>query len=171
MQNSPLIPVSESPVTFFVYGTLLDTDILEIVLGRPICHSQMPNAKVAGLQKFTYPGDSFPILLASESSFAEGALLLNLNATDLQRMDFYEGDEYGFEPVKAQLDDGSYLDALYNNAADQSIKSDVLWSLEHWQQTEKPVFIGYVERYMTLYGTMSVDDADIEWRKMVDVQS
>jgi gamma-glutamylcyclotransferase (GGCT)/AIG2-like uncharacterized protein YtfP len=153
---------------FFVYGTLLDTDILNTVLNRDLCESQMQFASVSGFQKYTYPGDSFPILIQSANETVEGALLFNLSEQDLQRMDFYEGDEYGFGQIEAMLADGTKVNALYNKAAGNGINSDVLWTLEHWQQHEKPAFLGFVERYMALFGTMSVDEADVVWRNMVD---
>lgn len=181
-ENQPLATTIEPPQTssatldacpkaadvFFVYGTLLDEDILRAVLNRTVCDTQMQYGTIAGYQKFTYPGDTFPILIPSPAHSVEGALLFDLSEQDLLRIDFYEGDEYGYAKVEAQLNDGTVINALYNKAADEEIKSDVLWTLDYWQQHEKPQFIGYVERYMALYGTMSIDEADVVWRNMVD---
>ncbi len=154
--------------TIFIYGTLLDNDILRFVLGRDISLENRINASLHGYAKYTYPGDSFPILQPQLDAQAHGAVLLGLTSEDLDRMNFYEGDEYGFAEVEVVLENGSLCQAHYNKASDEEIITDESWSLEAWQQTHKATFLEYTARYMALYGKMSVDEADAVWREMVD---
>lgn len=152
----------------FIYGTLLDNDILDLVLGRTVSKEQRFAATLLGYEKFTYPGDSFPILQTRLGAQAEGAVLFDLTSEDIDRMHFYEGDEYGFTEVEVVLEDGRLCRAFYNKASDEHIISNELWQLNQWQQTHKATFLDYTARYMALYGKMSVDEADAVWRAMVD---
>jgi gamma-glutamylcyclotransferase (GGCT)/AIG2-like uncharacterized protein YtfP len=154
--------------TIFIYGTLLDHDILRLVLGRKLPADQRIAAALSGYAKYTYPGDSFPILQTQLDAQATGAVLLELTVEDLDRMHFYEGDEYGFAEITVTLDDGRVCQAHYNKASDEEIVSHQAWSLDFWQSTEKAIFLDYTERYMALYGNMSIDEADVFWRDMVD---
>ncbi len=154
--------------TIFIYGTLLDSDILRLVLGREVAAKHHLTATLSGYAKYTYPGDSFPILQTQLDAQATGAVLLELTAEDIDRMHFYEGDEYGFAEIVVTLDDGRVCKAHYNKASDEEIVSHQAWSLTHWQDTEKAVFLDYTERYMALYGKMSIEEADAVWRDMVD---
>ena len=154
--------------TIFIYGTLLDNDILRLVLGRELPVDQRIEATLAGYAKYTYPGDSFPILQPQLDAQSNGAVLLDLTAEDLDRMHFYEGDEYGFAQITVTLKDGQICQAHYNKASDEELVSHQTWSLNHWQSTEKALFLDYTERYMALYGNLSIDEADAVWRDMVD---
>lgn len=170
MTTTPL-PTSESAPAIFIYGTLLDKDILRAVLGRNIADNEYLEAEVFGVAKYTYPGDSFPILKPQLNSKAQGAVLFNLSTTDLDRINFYEGDEYGFVEIEAQLADGRKIAAQYNAATDQQIDSQSPWLLSDWQRDEKARFLGYTQRYMAQYNIMSIDQADALWRSMVDNHS
>ncbi|MBB6523412.1 gamma-glutamylcyclotransferase family protein [Pseudoteredinibacter isoporae] len=152
---------------FFVYGTLLDPDILNTVLGRELPEEQYAPAYLDGYCTKLYPGDSFPALQTKVGGSVRGAVLYHLNDEDLARIDFYEGDEYDFAEIKVRLGDGRLHSAAYNQPSGEPF-SDEDWCLHRWQQQEKPRFLNHCQRYMTLYEKMDVEEADIYWRAMVD---
>lgn len=153
---------------FFIYGTLLDADIRRHVFGRDIAAQDVQYATVAGYVARTYPGDSFPVMVKQPDGLLHGALLFHLSQSDYQRMDFYEGDEYGFGVLDAVTASGDTITASVNQPAQDDLHSDDAWTLEHWQTLEKPHFLGLCERYMALFGTMTTEQADVIWRAMVD---
>jgi hypothetical protein len=153
---------------FFIYGTLLDCDILSCVLNREISNEQIIAAKAPGFQKYVYPGDSYPVLVSRATEAVTGGLLAGLSNDDLKRIRFYEGDEYEFGTLTVENANGHRQPALFNKATDDERHSDEIWCLETWQHREKASFMIYCQRYMALYGTMSIEQADAVWREMVD---
>ena len=117
-------------VPVFLYGTLLDLDLLEIVLGHP---PDLRAARLPGCRSAWVAGRDFPMIYRQEGAVAAG-VLLDARGDDVARMDFYEGPfsydladvtvECGGERVGAQ----TYFPApgLYEPGAD--------WRIEDWTQ-------------------------------------
>lgn len=75
----------------FVYGTLLNDEVLKILLGH------IPTKRVAelhGYKRVQVIGQRYPAILRDANSKVEGALLTELSDTDLQRLDEYEAEQY-----------------------------------------------------------------------------
>lgn len=154
------------PHPLFIYGSLLDKDILSCVLGRKIDPDMVCPARLADFATHTYPNESFPLLKSSPGHFATGEVIYGLTETDFDRINFYEGDEYGFGELQAELTDGSLITAIYNRS--EPIEANTPeWNLTCWQRDEKPLFMGMCQRYMALYGTMTIDEADVIWQQLV----
>ncbi|MGB1238198.1 MAG: gamma-glutamylcyclotransferase family protein [Pseudomonadales bacterium] len=148
----------------FVYGTLLDVDILSAVLGRALLPNALQPANLPGYSTLTYPGESFPVLCECSYSSAAGALLHGLSEEDWQRIDFYEGDEYGFVEIKTQTAAGEVL-ALINHQADSQLDARTPWTIQGWVSEAKPAFLPLCQRYMALFGSMSIAEADVYWQQ------
>lgn len=77
----------------FVFGTLRDLSLLEIVLG------QLPERRegwLLGARTVCAAGHDFPISIpAAPSDRSPGLLLIGLSADDIARLDFYE-DGFGY---------------------------------------------------------------------------
>ncbi|WP_315983165.1 hypothetical protein [Aliamphritea spongicola] len=68
--------------------------------------------------------------------------------------------------LQAELTDGSLITAIYNRS--EPIEANTPeWNLTCWQRDEKPTFMSMCERYMALYGTMTIDEADVIWQQLV----
>ncbi|WP_101758277.1 gamma-glutamylcyclotransferase family protein [Oceanicoccus sp. KOV_DT_Chl] len=158
------------PQAFFIYGSLLDSDVRRHVFGRELATNEIKAATITGFQTKTYAGDTFPILVPKPDGYVQGAVLLALSELDLQRMDFFEGGEYSFGTIETRLEDGSTQLALYNQPCSNDHHNDEDWTLSFWQQYEKTIFLTQCERYMALFGKMTIDEADAVWRSMVDEQ-
>ncbi len=80
----------------FVYGTLLNDEVLEIILEYiPVKHS----ARLDGYKRVKVRGENYPAILADKNSEVEGALITALSDIDLKRLDEYEGGYYERIPV------------------------------------------------------------------------
>lgn len=75
----------------FVYGTLLSARVREQVIGRPLPASP---AFLTGYRRVTLAGRNYPGLIRAPHARIAGRLVEGLRATDLGRLDRYEGDEY-----------------------------------------------------------------------------
>lgn len=150
----------------FIYGSLLDKDILSAVLGRTVDPDMVCPARLADFATHTYPNESFPLLKPSPGNFARGEVIYGMSQTDFDRINFYEGDEYGFGELEVELADGSLITATFNRSEPLEVNTPE-WNLTCWQRDEKPTFIIMCQRYMALYGTMSIDEADAVWQQLV----
>ncbi|MBZ8119770.1 NUDIX domain-containing protein [Roseovarius sp. LXJ103] len=78
----------------FVYGSLRDRALLEIVLGHAgaqVCAGTLPDHRVSWAE-----GQVFPYIEGAPGVSAEGLLLSGLTATDITRLDFFEGG-FGYD--------------------------------------------------------------------------
>lgn len=152
------------PHALFVYGTLLDAGVLEAVLNRKVDLDHQKSGYLAGYSVMTFPGESFPILVATKNGRAQGRVIFSLSDEDMQRINFYEGDEYEFAVAKIQVGDNR-VEAIFNQVATIDVSTSVEWSLETWQKTDREAFLVDCKRYMSLYGVMSIEEADAMWRQ------
>lgn len=80
----------------FVYGTLLNDEVLKIILGHiPVKRS----AQLYGYKRVKVLGQLYPAILPDENGKVDGAILTALSDTDLKHLDEYEGMQYEKQPV------------------------------------------------------------------------
>jgi len=84
----------------FVYGTLQDPDIVELVLEHQ--NFTLSPYTLNGYKAVMAKDEDFPVLIESDSSL-EGYLLLNLAAKDIERIKYYEGEEFELKEIKPGL--------------------------------------------------------------------
>lgn len=135
---------------FFFYGTLCDPDILRMVLGYQPAPHQLAAASLAGYQRKTARGKSYPILLpqakpgpsAGQGNDVEGLLFQPASPQDGKRLDAYEGPEYITLLLPVRLAKGGTVSArVYLPRPGRLQPSPDDWTLEIWQSREKAAFI------------------------------
>lgn len=99
---------SEVPdsLPLFVFGSLMDADVMAVVLGRDPSSLVWQAAALTGYRRQRAAGEVFPILVAADDApqaQVVGALLLGASAADLDRILFYEGPTYHLETVAVDL--------------------------------------------------------------------
>lgn len=154
------------PTPLFVFGSLRDSDVLEIVIGRPPTHIRSVAASLAGYRLVRLPDESYPVLVATGGATVEGGLLYGLTDEDLDRIAFFENQEYRFERCTVSLAGGSQQEALFCRENEVASGATESWTLNDWQQLDKPVFLAHTIQYMKLYGAASAEEADEVWRNM-----
>jgi len=75
----------------FVYGTLLNDEILSLLFGSALSRS---SAQLPGYKRVKVLGQAFPAIRPDDQSSVAGAVIAGLNAGDLARLDDYEGRYY-----------------------------------------------------------------------------
>ena len=100
-----------SPGTsLFVYGTLLNAEILECLLGYL---PERSTAKVNGFQRLAVRDDVFPAVRPSSEFSVEGLLLTDLSGQDVRRLDEFEGEFYSRADAIAETNLGASACQLY----------------------------------------------------------
>ena len=138
----------------FVYGSMRDGDVLALVLGSDhpeirIEPAWMPDAAVA-----LVPGESYPYLVSGEGTRAPGAVIHGLDKGCLERILFFEGDEYAFVECIVETAGGKRIEAL-----------------EQWQMREKARFLSMTREYMATWRRATRAEAEVLWQRLLRKQS
>lgn len=147
----------------FFFGTLQDPDLFALVIGRPMAAFATQPAALSGRRSHKVKGESYPILSPHPDGRADGLLVEGFTAAELDRMQFFESDDYGLQPVTVTLADGSQVDAQIYASTGALEDTGEAWHLETWQAIEKPRTLLHHEAYMSLYGRMTSQEAAVRW--------
>jgi hypothetical protein len=147
----------------FFFGTLQDPDLFALVIGRPMAALAAQPATLLGRQSRKVKGESYPILVPHPDGRVDGVLVEGFTGDELDRMQFFESDDYALQPVIVALADGSQAEAQIYASTGALEDAGEPWHLEAWQATEKPRTLMHHEAYMSLYGKMSSAEAALRW--------
>ena len=153
------------PLPLFAFGTLRDSDVLELVLSRSALEFERLPARLRGYRIARLPDESYPILIESRGDSADGLLIQGLTEADYDRVAYFENSEYTLEHVRVELFDAREVEAVYCCEGETEPGAEDPWVLDEWQRSEKPRFMEDARRYMQLYGSLSAEEADSEWIK------
>jgi len=149
----------------FVFGTLRDVHVLALVLGRDAGQVSSRAAWLDHHDTVMLPEETYPVLEHRSGVRVRGQLL-TLDAGDLERIAFFEGEEYGFDAATVVTGEGVLERAIL--CGDRSTRRGPRhpWSLEQWQRRHKEGFLAMARTYMTLFGSMTIEEADAVWRQL-----
>jgi len=93
-------------VPLFVYGTLMDPDILRLLIGRV---PEMSDASMLGFRRYGLKGRAYPGTVREDGARVVGKLLVGLSDAEMEIMDEYEDEDY--ERIDEMAKVVSYSDA------------------------------------------------------------
>lgn len=128
---------------FFAYGTLMVSDVIAAVCG---CTQPGVAASLAGFRRARVTGQSYPAIVADARQQVEGLLYRDLDDTQWQRLDLFEGDQYERQRVRVETLSGPCDAETYVLARGaESLLSADHWSLEAFVAGELEDFMrGYL---------------------------
>jgi len=150
----------------FVYGSMLDEDVLEVVLGRRLAADARFTARLAGYVCVRLPDESYPILAPRPGGLVPGAVLSELRSDDWKRVEFFESTEYEFARCRVELDSGERVDAVYCAEHDVAPGAAESWEFAWWRERHKPEYIVMIRQYMALYGSAGLEEAEALWERL-----
>lgn len=138
----------------FVYGTLMDADVLRVVLGRPYPMDSAEYAEIKGFRRVYVPGRNYPMLSAHHGAgTVDGLLLHGLDAKGVHRLAVYEGTEYHLVPLMVTDHEG-YAVRAGVFLCDRSVPAGHRdWFLPVWTRRYKRPFLRRAEALMQRHGT------------------
>ena len=89
---------------FFFFGSLLDADVAELVLGRRPAPRAWEPAALDGYVRAIFAKESYPILVPRAGGRVDGALMRGLSAEDTSRIAWFEEGEYDVRALPVTLD-------------------------------------------------------------------
>lgn len=138
----------------FVYGTLMDRDVLRVVLGRSFPAEHIEIAEIAGFRRVYVPGCNYPMLLAHHGSGrVEGLLVHGLDVECVHRLMVFEGSEYHLVPMMVANAEGHAVRAgvfLCDRSVPPGHRD---WFLEVWVRRYKRLFLRRAGQLMERHGT------------------
>lgn len=154
---------AETSLPYFFFGTLMDPDVLAIVLGRAAASIEHEAARLDGYRRHRVFGESYPILRPAPDTAVDGLLVPSLSPGEAARVAFYEGEEYRPVPLTVVSASGP-RDALVF-VDDGGLSTDGEWDFERWRREEKAALLAAAHAFMSRFGKIDGrDSADAEWR-------
>jgi hypothetical protein len=134
-------------VSFF-FGTLMDPDVLERVLDRPIAGDELTPARLEGSRRVRSARGGYPVLVARRGSIVDGMLLRAASPRDERRLVHFESEEYDSRWLTVQAPDGAKMKARVFLALAGLGRTDEPWDLEAWARTHKEAFLEQCRAWM-----------------------
>ncbi len=153
----------EADLDYFFFGTLMDREVLELVLGRRVEDSAIRRAHLDGYRLLRAADDPYPALVPAPGERVSGIVVSGLDDEAAARLEWFEGTEYQARPVEVALDDGGRVTALIQSPTEVLDIGDEEWTLEDWAREEKPLLLALTRAHMALMGKVGIDEAIRRW--------
>ena len=142
-------------MNIFIFGTLMDKALLEIVLGRKV---ELVSATLKDYGVFKVMDADYPVMIKSVGLVANGIILNELTKMDILRTDFYEHIfDYFLKPVQV-LSQEILIDTQVYMPSKMIPRLEEPWSLKDWQEVSGERTHGFAKKVMTKFGVLSVDE-------------
>ena len=149
---------------YFFFGTLMDRDVLELVLGRSVAEDSFIPATLDGYRRVRIRKDSFPMLIADPDAVVEGVVYQTRTAEEDARILFFEDYDYGLSACRPRTPDG-VVEAMFCGIDTAVEPSDDAWDLGSWAARHKAGFLKLSEIYMNCFGRMTPEEAEPIWEQ------
>lgn len=152
--------------TFFFYGSLMDRELLEAVLGRSPRHLTFTPGWLAGYAAETALGYTFPTLVENRLGRVDGLVTAGLSSEDVARIAYFEDTEYA--PTVFDIATADTEIAAQVFVATTTLKSTgERWSFDHWRTHHKPLLVAVTQRVMREhYGVTPFEEIDAHWHRI-----
>jgi hypothetical protein len=157
----------------FLYGSLLEPQLRDVVFADALGNTLIKGATANDFATLKYPGEAFPVLMPWPFQKATGVVLIDPPAVALERMAFYEGDEYEIATLAVTLSNGDQIQAEYNKALElDGLVFNDFWCLDTWRKNESHIMIEMAKRYMDrCWGQMNIIEADHVWQELQSMRA
>lgn len=136
----------DSALHCFVYGTLMNKDILSRLL--PGASFALQEAQLRGYRRYKLRNRRYPAIRpcpSEESGSVNGLLVDGLSAQDLAKLHDYEGDEYQYQSVTVKTSDGHDVEtSCYvwrEELESELLKDDTDWDFYRFSQLDPQAWI------------------------------
>jgi len=150
-------------MNWFFFGSLMDQEVLEIVVGRTVLKEEMIVAVLPGYRRISVSNESYPALAHTPEQSIEGILIETLDATEALRVMYFEGEEYKPEEVQLVLKNQKPTSAFCFLPSPDLDTNDLEWDFEEWRKNHLSDFLHLSEEWMASYGKLEFADVNAQW--------
>jgi hypothetical protein len=150
---------------WFFFGSLLDPDVLAMVLDRPVTAYTRRYGTLYGYRRVCVIEESYPALARDPDGRVDGLLVEPLSTEDQRRVCFFEGEE--FRPCRRpiELHVGGRLDAwVFLTAGLSDSLHDQPWDFHLWRTRHKMRFLDMARDFMAGYHSGDWYQRDERWK-------
>ena len=126
---------------FFFYGTLLDAEVRDCVLGPHQGAVTLTPAILEGWQRVYVRGRSYPVVTPARGDRVEGLLARSLTPRAARLVRLFESDEYNEVILPVVTEDGAVIEARLFVARHRSLATTRPWRPEPWRQRHRAAFL------------------------------
>lgn len=148
---------------YFFFGTLMDPDVLAVVLGRPVAARDLQAARLDDVERRRVKDDHYPMLIAAPGRTVDGLVFETGDVSDQDRILFFEDYDYDLLSCRPVLADGSRIEARFCGAGSRIEASEEAWTLDAWAARYKAGFLELSRAYMDCFGRLTPDQAEPVW--------
>jgi CBS domain-containing protein len=134
---------------FFFYGTLLDHDVMALVIGRRLPPAAFVPATLKGHVRRRAKGVSYPILVRKPGGEVEGMVVGGLTRRDVERLSAYEGPRYRIAPLKVRVGRSLTTVSVFEPVEKRFQPVDGAWDIALWQGRHKRPFVARLRRALS----------------------
>ena len=131
---------------FFFYGTLLDHDVMALVLGRRLPPSAFESATLRGHSRRRAKGVSYPVAMRDPCGEISGVIVGGLSVRDVARLSAYEGPGYRITRLKVWTAGILATVSVFEPVEDRFQPVAGPWDLAVWQRRDKRKFVARLRR-------------------------
>lgn len=131
---------------FFFYGTLLDLDVMALVIGRRLPPVAFAPATLPGHARRRVKGASYPIAVRDRREGIQGSVVGGFSVRDVARLAAYEGPRYRIAMLKVKLAGTLATVSVFEPVEERFQPTSGSWSLVLWQRRHKRAFLGRLRR-------------------------
>lgn len=149
---------------WFFFGSLMDLEVLEAVLGRPIGEHELQPAHLPNYCAVRVCDESYPAAITSQGATLNGVLVHGLSEEESQRICYFESAEFDPQQKAVINANGETLHAaMFISTEDTALTSEA-WSFEAWQASEMPHYLDMTKEWMSGFGVYTLEEMEVRWQ-------
>ena len=135
-------------MTYFFFGTLMDSDVLATVLNRSVARKEMIRAWLHDYRRVRAATASYPLLVPSPEVAVSGVVFRPRDARDDVRIRHFEGEEYAERWLQVHLAGGRRRAARVFFGIEALQATEEPWDLGVWASAHKAAFLEQCREWM-----------------------
>ncbi|HEX6141098.1 MAG TPA: gamma-glutamylcyclotransferase family protein [Geminicoccaceae bacterium] len=128
-------------MAYFFFGTLMDPDVLALVLGRRLGDHDRLAAALDHHRTVRAAAKAYPVLAPERGAVTRGRVLLRPTRRDDRRIVWFEEDEYAARWCSVRLASGPSIRARVFFGLDALGRTEVPWEYGRWCREEKAGYL------------------------------
>ncbi|MBI2739560.1 MAG: gamma-glutamylcyclotransferase [Rhodospirillales bacterium] len=134
---------------FFFYGTLLDPDVMALVIGRRLPPSAFIPAILPGHSRRRAKGATYPVVVRDAADRVQGVVVGGLTSRDVARLAAYEGPGYRIARLKVRIGEEFATVSVFEPVVARLQPSTSSWDYALWKGRHKRSFVGRLRRVLS----------------------
>ena len=126
---------------FFFYGTLIDSDVMALVIGRRLPPSAFVPAILPRHSRRRAKGATYPVVTPNPADEVHGVVVGGLTSRDVARLAAFEGPGYRIASLKVRIAGDLVTVSVFEPVVSRLQPSESPWDYALWKGRHKRPFV------------------------------